>query len=261
MHLQGPSESVPTWTFSRCFVAGSSSPTLAPLQTPIPKAPCRTRVLTVATYEPWRTLTGSLDWITERSVLTLTLLSAGRPPVFVVTGWKVTQQDWLFNPCKTMLRFSVNVTWLVILLQLLRLLDLVKSILLIWKDLSKENETPAHKSTFPDIWKPLYFCDFPVQPLLRQLISDTHLHHRGSHFHLPHFPTIQTIQLPVIIPATLNTESNLHSSTGNTIKTCEITHHYKNLHASVSLFFSLDPICETPGGCTLRVTNDVVKNK
>lgn len=83
---ESPSESVPTHTLSGCFIAGSSGPTLAPLQAALPEGACWTGVLAVASYEAWRTLTCAPDWIAESSVLTLALLTAAWPPVFVITG-------------------------------------------------------------------------------------------------------------------------------------------------------------------------------
>lgn len=86
VHLQSPSESVPTYALSGCFITGSSGPTLAPLQTALPEGACWTGLLAVASYEPWRTLTHPLEGIAESSVLTLALLTAAWPPVFVITG-------------------------------------------------------------------------------------------------------------------------------------------------------------------------------
>lgn len=95
-HLQSPSESVPTHALSCCFITGSSSPTLAPLQAALPKGASWTRLFTVAPDVPRRTLTRPLDGIAESSVLTLALLTAARTPLFVTTGWKVREQ-WRKN--------------------------------------------------------------------------------------------------------------------------------------------------------------------
>lgn len=92
VYLQSPGESIPTQALSGCSVARSSSPTLAPLQTALPKGPCWTGVLTEAAYEPRRTLTCPLHRIAQSSVLTFALLAAAGPPVLVITGWKVTGQ-------------------------------------------------------------------------------------------------------------------------------------------------------------------------
>lgn len=83
---ESPGESVPTNTLSGCFIAGSSGPTLAPLQAALPEGSCWTRVLAVASYESWRTLTRPFDRIAESSVLTFALLGAVFTPVFVITG-------------------------------------------------------------------------------------------------------------------------------------------------------------------------------
>lgn len=92
VHLQRPSESVPTDTLPCCLIAGAPGPTLALLQTALPKGACWTRLLAVASYEPWRTLARPLHGITESSVLTLALLTAAWAPVFIITGWKVRGQ-------------------------------------------------------------------------------------------------------------------------------------------------------------------------
>ena len=86
VYLQSPSEFVPTYALSGCFITGSSSPTLAPLQTALPEGACWAGVLAVAPYEPWKTLTCPLGGIAESSVLTLALLTAAWAPVFVITG-------------------------------------------------------------------------------------------------------------------------------------------------------------------------------
>lgn len=83
---ESPGESIPTYALSGCFIAGPSSPTLAPLQTALPEGAGWTGVLAVASYETRRTLTRPLDRITESSILTLALLTAAWPPVFVITG-------------------------------------------------------------------------------------------------------------------------------------------------------------------------------
>lgn len=80
-----PCESTPTNALSRCFIAGSSGCTLAPLQAALPKRACWTRLFAVASIEPWRTATRSLHRVAESSVLTLALLLAVRSPVFIVT--------------------------------------------------------------------------------------------------------------------------------------------------------------------------------
>lgn len=90
MHLQSPCESVPTHALSGRSIAGSSGPTLAPLQTALPEGAGGTGVLAVASDEARRTLTRPLDGIAEGSVLTLALQTAAWPPVFVIAGWKVT---------------------------------------------------------------------------------------------------------------------------------------------------------------------------
>lgn len=86
MYLQSPRESIPTFTLSSCCIAGSPRPTLAPLQTAFPKGSRWTRILTVSSDEPGEALTRPLHGIAEGPVLALALLTAGRPPVFVVTG-------------------------------------------------------------------------------------------------------------------------------------------------------------------------------
>lgn len=107
VHLQGPSESIPTQAFSCCFVTGSPGGTLAPLQTSLPEGPRWTGVIAVASYEARRTLTCPLDRIAEGSVLTLTRLTAGWPPVFIITGWKGTGETtiyWLLRHSQTTMR-------------------------------------------------------------------------------------------------------------------------------------------------------------
>lgn len=92
LHLQGPCESVPTQTLSGCLVTGASGSTLAALQTALPKGPGRTRVLAAAANVARWTLTGTIHWVAEGTVLTLALLPAVRTPVLVVTGCKVAEK-------------------------------------------------------------------------------------------------------------------------------------------------------------------------
>lgn len=112
VHLQCPSETIPTQALSRCFIAGSSSRTFAPLQTALPKGASWAGLLAVASYEPWGTLTHSLHRVAERSILTLALLIAAWAPVFVITGWKVEGQLLFINYeeyCSRLCCFSQDV--------------------------------------------------------------------------------------------------------------------------------------------------------
>ena len=89
MHLQCPCESVPTNALSCLLVTRPPGPTLAPLQTALPKGAGWTRVLAVASYEARGTLTRPLHRVAERRVLTLALVAAAGAPVFVIAGWGV----------------------------------------------------------------------------------------------------------------------------------------------------------------------------
>lgn len=85
MHLQGPSESVPTFALPCCSITGSSSPTLASLQAALPEGACWAGLLAAAPYDPRGTLTRPLGRIAESAVLTPARLTAAFAPVFVVT--------------------------------------------------------------------------------------------------------------------------------------------------------------------------------
>lgn len=85
LYSQRAGESLPTHTLSGRFIAGSPGPTLAPLQAALPEVARWAGILAVAPDVSRRTLAGSPHRVAESPVLTLALLAAAWPPVFVIT--------------------------------------------------------------------------------------------------------------------------------------------------------------------------------